>query len=104
MTYALDTAIMCFLGWTCHWLWSWWERWKTQQMSLIDFFEQCPPAFWFSVCVTVSSYLIGPGLFQILGIVLPETPGSEALKLFSAYAVGWMADSVVYKFFAGKMK
>lgn len=91
-----QTALMCVLGWGLHWLWSWREAWKTEHITLLDYIDDDPPAFWFSVLATLICYLIGPSGFSALGITLPAgTP--ETVPALIAAVVGYSADSIVYK-------
>lgn len=95
MKFELMTAILCLLGWALHWLTSWGEDFKANQTSLVGFIEKNPPAFYVSVFATIAAYLIGPDLLTTVGIDLPQTGG---VKLLGAFAVGYFADSAVYKF------
>jgi hypothetical protein len=97
MTYTFSTALLCFLGWASHWFASWGEAWKTEHKSLIDFLDDNPPAFWFSLSTTLAVYLLGPSALIAIGIKLPDPLDTEGLKLVVAFAAGYMADSVVYK-------
>lgn len=97
MKFELYTAVICFLGWIAHWLFSWMEAWKTKRQGLIDFVDDNPPAFFFSIVVTVAVYMIGPAIFTVLGIDLPEGFSDPAVKGVIAFVAGYMADSFIYK-------
>lgn len=97
MNYALDTAVLCFLGWAAHWFASWGEMWKTQRKSLVDFIDDNPPAFWFSLTATIAVYLIGPSILPAMGVTLPAQLNGDGVRLIAAFGAGYMADSVVYK-------
>lgn len=97
MSYAHDTALICLLGWLAHWLASWGEAYKVRKCSLIDFIDDNPPAFWFSVIVTPAVYLIGPSILPALGVQMPAALDATGLRLIVAFLAGYVADSVVYK-------
>lgn len=97
MSIAVQTAAICFLGWASHWFASWGEQWKTKHQSLMDFINDNPPAFWFSITTTVAVYLIGPSVLPAVGVVLPAQLDQVGVKLITAFAAGYMADSLVYK-------
>ncbi len=94
MHFALDTAILCALGWALHWFGSWGEAYKKHKLSLADFILESPPAFGFSVTATLALYLMGPAALPSFGIVLPDSPG---LLMVGAFLIGYAADSAVYK-------
>jgi len=99
MTFTLDTAILCLLGWIAHWLANWGEAYKIKRTGLLAFIEDNPPAFWLSLICTVAIYLIGPGVLQTIGVTLPSAD-QYAMKLGFAFIAGFMADYVVYKWMA----
>lgn len=95
MRFDMMTAFLCLLGWALHWLTSWGEAFKANKTSLRGYIETNPPAFYVSVLATVAAYMIGPDLLTTVGIDLPTTGG---VKLLGSFAVGYFADSAVYKF------
>jgi hypothetical protein len=95
MKFEVTTAVLVLLGWALHWLTSWGEEWKTAKTTLREYIANNPPAFYISVFATVAAYLIGPDLLMATGIDLPTTGG---VKLIGAFAIGYFADSAVYKF------
>jgi uncharacterized membrane protein len=97
MNFAIDTAVLCFLGWAAHWFASWGEAWKNKRMTLVDFIEDNPPAFWFSLTITLAVYLIGPSGLAAIGVILPPSLANESIGLLAAFLAGYVADSIVYK-------
>lgn len=95
MKFDVMTAVLCLLGWALHWLTSWGEAWKADKTSLYGYIEKNPPAFYVSVLATIAAYMIGPDLLTTVGIDVPDSGG---VKLLGAFAVGYFADSAVYKF------
>lgn len=95
MKFEITTAVLVLLGWALHWLTSWGEEFKASKLSLRGYIAQNPPAFYVSVLATIVAYIIGPDLLTAVGIDLPQTGG---VKLLGAFAVGYFADSAVYKF------
>jgi hypothetical protein len=95
MKFDAMTAFLCILGWALHWLTSWGEDFKANKTSLRGYIAKNPPAFYVSVFATIAAYLIGPDLLTAAGIDLPQTAG---VKLLGAFAIGYFADSAVYKF------
>lgn len=95
MKFDLMTAVLCVLGWALHWLTSWGEEFKANKLPLSGYIEKNPPAFYVSVLATIAAYLIGPELLTTVGIEIPKTGG---VQLLGAFAVGYFADSAVYKF------
>ena len=95
------TALLCTLGWILHWLGSWGEAWKKERKGLIDFIDDNPPAFWFSLIATVAVYLLGPttivAVLSTFGVTLPPAFDNQVVKLLFAFVAGYMADSIVYK-------
>ena len=97
MHFELDTGLLCLLGWLTHWMASWWEAWKVKKLSLLDFLNENPPAFWFSITATLAVYLIGPAALNSFGVQLPAAMDSDGVALLIAFMLGYMADSIVYK-------
>jgi hypothetical protein len=97
MKFEILTAVICLLGWLAHWLASWGEAWKTDKKGLIDFIDDNPPAFFFSLIATVAVYLMGPAVFDVFGITLPVAFDDPSVKGVVAFFVGYTADSCVYK-------
>ena len=95
MKFEVMTAVLCVLGWVLHWLMSWREDFKVNKTPLLGYIENNPPAFYISVLATIAAYLIGPDLLSTVGIELPTTGG---VPLLGAFAVGYLADSAIYKF------
>jgi hypothetical protein len=95
MKFELMTAILCVIGWLLHWLMSWGEEFKANKTTLRGYVESNPPAFYVSVLATIAAYLIGPDLLTTVGIDLPDTGG---VRLLGSFALGYFADSAVYKF------
>lgn len=95
MKFDITTAVLCLLGWALHWLTSWGEAFKANKTSISGYISLNPPAFYVSVLATIAAYLIGPDLLITVGIDLPQTGG---VTLLGAFAVGYFADSAVYKF------
>jgi len=95
MKFDTMTAVLCLLGWALHWLTSWGEAFKADKTTLRGYVEKSPPAFYTSVLATIAAYLIGPDMLTMTGIDLPQTSG---VKFLGAFAVGYFADSIVYKF------
>lgn len=97
MNFAIDTAVLCFLGWAAHWFASWGEAYKAHKITLLDFIDDNPPAFWFSLTTTVAVYLIGPSIVTAVGIQLPAALSGTGAGLLIAFLAGYVADSLVYK-------
>jgi hypothetical protein len=95
MKFEVMTAVLCLLGWALHWLTSWGEAFKADKTSLSGYIAANPPAFYVSVLATIAAYMIGPDLLTMIGVDLPTTGG---VKLLGSFAVGYFADSAVYKF------
>lgn len=103
MNFQWATFTLLILGWSGHWFMSWGVAYKLNKKSLLDFIDDDPPTFWFSVVSTVAAYLIGPELLKILGVELPDGIDKDGIAKVAAFVGGYTADSLVAKI-AGLVK
>ena len=97
--WSYTTLALCLSGWTLHWLASWAQSYKKTKQTLRAYVNENAPIFYFSIIATCSLYIIGPDVLILVGLDLQHLGSGAASTVanLGAFAIGYIADSVVYK-------
>jgi hypothetical protein len=97
--WSYTTLALCLSGWTLHWLASWGQAWKKSKITMRAYVNENAPVFYFSIIATCSLYIVGPDVLTLVGLDLQHLGSNAASTVanLGAFAIGYIADSVVYK-------